>query len=181
MALEIEDGTGKADSNSYVSVAEARAYATARGITLPADDLAVESLLIQSMDYLEAQRRLYQGEKTWPVGTVAHPAAQALQWPRTGVLVDCRYELADDVIPGELKRAQMQAALEVFAGIPLMPSSNGRVVKREKVDVIETEYMTGTEIGASGALGTPSFPAVDALLESLYGCGGGFFLKTVRV
>jgi len=181
MALEIEDGTGKSNSNSYVTVAQAREYAQARGVVLPAEEPAVEALLIQAMDYLEAQRSRYQGRKTWPVGTVAHPAAQALQWPRTGVIIDCDYALPDNVIPTELKNAQMQLGMEVFSGLVLMPSSDGRVVKREKVDVIETEYMTGQDLGAGGSMG-PSFPAVDALLEPLFNaCGGGFFLKTVRV
>lgn len=181
MALEIEDGTGKPNANSYVTLEQARAYALARGVELPTDDAQAEALLIQAMDYLEAQRARYQGRKTWPVGTVEHPAAQALQWPRTGVIIDCDYALPNNVIPTELKNAQMQLSMEVFSGMVLMPSSDGRVVKREKVDVIETEYMTGQDLGASGSLG-PSFPAVDALLEPLFNaCGGGFFLKTVRV
>ena len=54
MALEIEDGTGKPNSNSYVTVAQARSYALARGVELPAAEAAVESLLVQAMDYLEA-------------------------------------------------------------------------------------------------------------------------------
>lgn len=174
MALVIEDGTGKPDSNSYVTVAQARSYALARGVTLPADDAQAEALLIQAMDYLEAQRGRYQGTKTYP-------GVQALQWPRVGVIIDCDYSLPDNVIPTELKNAQMQLSMEVFNGLVLLPSSDGRVVKREKVDVIETEYMTGQDLGASGSLG-PSFPAVDALLEPLFNaCGGGFFLKTVRV
>lgn len=182
MALTIEDGTGKADSNSYVSVAEAQAYATARGISLPSDEAEVEALLVKAMDYLEAQRKLYSGERTWAVATTAHPDVQALQWPRTGAMLDCRTTIASDAIPAELKRAQMQASMEVFAGHELLPSSDGRIVKREKVDVIETEYMTGQDMGvASGVVGVVSFPAVDVLLEPLYGCGGGFFLKTVRV
>lgn len=181
MALEIEDGTGKAAANSYVTVAESRAYALARGVTFPVDDTEVETLLIQSMDYLEAQRSKYQGHKTWPVGTTSHPDAQALQWPRTGVVIDCNYDLPDNVIPVELKNAQMQLSMEVFSGMELMPSSDGRVVKREKVDVIETEYMTGQDLGAAGSLSV-SFPAVDALLAPLFdACGGSFFLKTVRV
>lgn len=181
MALTIEDGTGKADSTSYVTVAEARAYAAARGVVLPSDDAELEALLVKAMDYLEAQRKLYAGERTWAVATTAHPAVQALQWPRCGALLDCRHAIAHDSIPVELKRAQMQAAMEVFAGRDLMPSSDGRIVKREKVDVIETEYMTGQDIGGGTAVGAVTFPAVDALLEPLYGCGGGFFLKTVRV
>lgn len=170
MALVIEDGTGKADSNSYVEVSEAQAYATARGITLPAD----ESLLIKAMDYLEAQRARYQGAKT-------NPGVQALQWPRTGVILDCSYALPDNVIPVELKNAQMQLALEVFAGNTLLPSSDGRVVKREKVDVIEREFMTGSDLG-TGGLPSPSFPAVEALLAPLFAaCGGGFGLRSVRI
>ena len=183
MALELEDGTGKEDSNTYVTAVQARAYAAARGVTLSAVDADVEVLLVQAMDYLEAQRAKYQGHKTWPyadVDNVAHPHAQALQWPRSGVTIDCHYNLPDNVIPVELTNAQCQLCIEVFTGITLMPSSDGRAVKREKVDVLETEYMTADDLG--GAVIGPSFPAVDALLEPLFNaCGGGFFLRTVRV
>lgn len=174
MALTVEDGTGKTDSNSYVTEAEAIAYAEARGIELPADDAAVGAMLLSAMDYLEAQRARYQGTKT-------NPGVQALQWPRTGVILDCAYVLPDNVIPVELKNAQMALALEVFAGNVLLPSSDGRVVKREKVDVIEREFMTSKELG-TGGLPSPSFPLVDGLLAPLFAaCGGGFGLRTVRV
>lgn len=173
MALIVEDGTGKTDSQTYVDAAAARQYAAARGIELSSTDADVEVQLVSAMDYLEAQRARYQGTKT-------KPGVQALQWPRTGVILDCSYSLPDNVIPVELKNAQMQLVLEVFAGNTLMPSSDGRVVKREKVDVIEREFMTGQDLG-SGGLPSPSFPAVDALLEPLFSaCGGGFFLRTVR-
>lgn len=183
MALTVEDGTGLADSNSYVTVAEAKAYAAARGIELPVDDDDVEVLLIKAMDYLEAQRSKYQGRKTWPRPDmdVSHPHAQALQWPRVGVVLDCSYDLPDNVIPEELKRAQSQLTIEVFAGLELMPSSDGSMVKREKVDVLETEFMTPKDWGDSGYPG-PQFPAVDALLEPLFNaCGSGAMFRTVRV
>lgn len=175
MALVIESGAGNdAAANSYVTVAEAQAYAAARGVELPADNAAVEALLINAMDYLEAQRAKYQGVKT-------HPGEQPLQWPRTGVILDCSYQLPEDVIPVELKNAQMQLAMEVFSGIALMPSSDGKMVKREKVDVIEREFMTAQDL-KGGGLPEPSFPAVDALLAPLFSaCGGGFGLRTVRV
>lgn len=175
MALIIEDGTGKPDASSYVTAQQARAYALSRGTELSDDDTQVEQLLVRAMDYLEAQRTKYQGVKTYP-------GLQALQWPRSGVILDCSYQLPDNIIPVELKNAQMQLALESFNGLVLLPSSDGRVVKREKVDVIETEYMTGQDLG-SGAVMGPSFPAVDALLDPLFSAcgGGGFFLKTVRV
>jgi len=175
MALIVEDGSGLANSQSYVSEEDAREYAAGRGVELPADDSAISPMLISAMDYLEAQRARFQGTKT-------HPGVQALQWPRTGVTLDCSYLLPGDVIPVELKSAQMALALEVFAGRTLMPSSDGRAVKREKVDVIEREFMTATDLG-QGGLPVPVFPAVDALLAPLFdACGPkGFRLRTVRV
>lgn len=183
MALTVEDGTGLADSNTYVDESQARAYAAARGIELPAEDEEVEVLLIKAMDYLEAQRDKFQGRKTWPRPNMdpAHPHAQALQWPRCGVIIDCSYSFPDNVIPEELKRAQMQLAIEVFAGLELMPSTDGQMVKKEKVDVLEQEFMTPKDWGDTGIPG-PSFPAVDALLAPLFNpCGSGFGLRTRRV
>lgn len=172
MALIIEDGTVVANANSYVTLVEYRAFALARGVVVPAVDADAEVQLIEAMDYLEAQRSKYQGHKT--------DDAQALQWPRTGVTIDCYIIVSSDAIPNELKQAQMRLAMEVNAGNILMPTSDGRVVKREKVDVIEREFMTGGDNGNSG-LPSPSFPAVDALLAPLFAaCGGGFGLRTVR-
>lgn len=177
MALIIEDGTGKGDATSYATVAEAEAYALARGVVL----MATESKLIQGMDYLEAQRAMYQGSKTWPVGTDDHPAAQALQFPRTGVVIDCDYELPDNVIPTELKRAQMQYCIELQRGLDPLQGSDGRVVKKTKVDVIEKEYFSATDLGNSGGP-TVNIPAVDALLAPLFSaCGTGGLVRTVRV
>lgn len=42
MALEVEDGSGKANADSYISVADADAYFAARGITLWATMQEVE-------------------------------------------------------------------------------------------------------------------------------------------
>lgn len=174
MALVIEDGTGKVDSNTYVDVAQARAYATERGVTLPADDGAVEAMLIRAADYLEAQRAQYQGHKTFP------EVPQAMQWPRTGVIIDCNYELPEDAIPTELKKAQMQAVVEIQNGFNLMPSTDGRVVKKKKVDVLETEFFSAVEMGNSGGP-SPIFPAVDALLAPLFQACGSALVTTVRV
>lgn len=175
MALVVENGTGLSNANSYLSLEDVRAYALARGTLLPTDDAELEGMVIRAMDYLEAQRSKFQGTRT--------NVAQSLQWPRTGVLVDCRYALAPDAIPNELKAALAQLTMEVFGGLVLMPSSDGRVVKKEKVDVIETEYMTSQDTGGAGAgVPMPTFPAVEALLTSLYDvCGGGFRVRTVRV
>ncbi len=84
------------------------------------------------MDYIESlsfigMKRLYN---------------QSLQWPRVYVMID-GYYINSDVIPNELKKAQMQAACDIDIGNdPLNTTTQG--VKRERVDVIEVEYMDGS-------------------------------------
>ncbi len=169
MAIIVEDGTGKTDANSYATVTEARTYATARGVSLP-DDSKVEAFLTLAMDYLESKK--YKGRPSYP----DHP--QALSFPRTGVMVDCEV-LPSDAVPRQLKSAQMQLVVEQANGKSLMPSTDGTVVKRKKVDVLEKEFFSPEELGQSGAP-SPSFPMVDALLADFLRTGG-FSLRTERV
>lgn len=155
MALIVEDGTIVANANSYVSLADARAFAVARGVTLPTDDAATEILAIKAVDFLEAQRNYYDGVKM--------DREQKLQWPRSGAYLD-GFEIFEDEIPDVLKNAQCQLMMEVFAGLDLQPNGTGREVVREKVDVLETEYaQTG-----SGVL-QPIFAKAMAYLEPLFG------------
>lgn len=191
MALTKEDGTGVQNATTYSLAAEARAYAQARGATLPADDTSVESLIIKAMDYLEGFRSRYQASKTYtgvagfhacdnfqlppPADVDTHPA-QALQWPRYGVTID-NVPISGNAIPVELTSALCQCVVELSAGNDLNPTTSGQVVKREKVDVLETEYMTAQDMGFAADF-TPSFPKVDALLAPLFYANGS--LKTVR-
>lgn len=160
MSLEIEDGSLPANATSYVTVAEARAYAEARASTLPPEPAAVEALAIKAMDYLESLRAQFQGYKA--------TAGQSLQWPREGVEVD-GYEVGNRVIPAILKQAQCAIMLEISNGIDVMPTVNpsARVVKRRKVDVIETEYETGSAYAA------PVMRRARALLAPLLNGAGG--------
>lgn len=164
MALTIEDGSIVANANSYNTVAEIRAYATARGSSLPVDDADVEVLAIQATDYLESLYKSYQGYRT-------DPANQNLQWPRTGVVLYDDYEVAPDEIPTLLKNAQAQATVEAYEQ-DLLPNST-QLVKKEKVDVLEVEYMDGSSDSVS-------FPKVDALLKPLFNPSAGFSVRTVR-
>lgn len=169
MSLVIENGTIVSGANSYVTIAEAKAYASARALALPALDADIEPLLISAMDYLESKRSQYQGTKTSPL-------TQALQWPRTGVYIDC-VEIASDVIPKELKDAQCRLACEQFAGVDIMPTKTGPFVTEETVGPLTTKY------DASQGTGTiPDMTSIDALLAPLFSqCGQGFALRTVRL
>lgn len=153
MAIIVEDGTIVAGANSYVSEADLTAYSTARGITLTG---ATETLLIQSMDYIESQN--YLGVKL--------TQDQSLQWPRSGVYIDGYYN-PNDNIPTELKDAEMAAAVAIDQGnSPQAVIERG--VKKEKVDVIETEYM-------DNAVSNPIDPKITAMLKKLLAGGGSIF------
>lgn len=163
MALIVETGAIVDNANSYVDLAYARAYATARGLTLSAVDATLEAQLITAMDYLESLRSQYQGAK---IG--------GLQWPRYGVFID-GVELASNTIPRELKDAQCRLAFEVSNGVDLMPTTSGKFAKREKVGELEVEYSEGLSTSQQ-----PSFTVVDNLLAPLLK-QGSFRLTTLRV
>jgi len=129
MAIIVEDGSIVAGSNSYITEAELTAYASDRGVTIagtPAE------LILKATDYLETLS--YKGNR--------YTKEQSLQWPRSNVWID-GFSVEVDEIPEDLKTAQLALALEIDAGNdPLAPVE--RATKKEKVDVIEVEYMDGT-------------------------------------
>ncbi|MGL6008380.1 MAG: DnaT-like ssDNA-binding protein [Culicoidibacterales bacterium] len=161
MPLIIEDGTIVLNSNSYVSVIEARSFADDRGLVLPSADLNVEKALILAMDYLESLKGNF-------VGNLVEPGVQSLQWPRKNVKFD-EVDFPEDKIPLDIKKAQIQLALESSSGIDLMPTNDGREIIREKVDVLETEYAPS---GNGSGVAAPSFRKVNALLSSFLKSSG---------
>jgi hypothetical protein len=165
MALLVEDGTGVANANSYVSVASARTWVAARGFSFTGTDSVVEQLLLLAMDLLETYRAQYRGSKT--------ASDQSLQWPRTGATLD-RELLEDDAIPPLLISAQIQLAYEAQSTV-LQPSGTGQEVLKEKVGPIETEYVPRgmTTI-------RPLFNKANAFLDPLLRGGGGYGLQTLR-
>lgn len=160
MAIVVEDGSIVSGANSYVSVADLTAYATARGITLIEDE---EVLLIKAMDYIESLN--YQGVKK--------TQAQPLSWPRAYVFIDSYY-FPTDQIPSQLKNGQMQTAIAIDQGNDPLAVVDPQV-KTETVDVISVTYMDGTN----------SVPIVKAINATLYkllvgGGSGGNVSKVVK-
>jgi hypothetical protein len=132
VSLTVEDGSLPDAANSYVSVSDTRNFASARGITLPATDAAVEVLLIKAMDYIEALRDEFQGRKL--------SATQSLQWPRDGVTVD-GFAADKTTIPAVLPKAQAQLACDCYTLGTLMPTGDGRVVIEERVEgAVDVKY-----------------------------------------
>ena len=103
-------------TDTYNTVEELDAYASARGTTLAQDQ---ELTLLKAMDYIES--RNFAGSKTDPV--------QSLEFPRN-LLTE---------VPAKIKKAQLVLACLIDGGVNVFaPIERG--IKRKKVDVLETEY-----------------------------------------
>lgn len=151
MALVVEDGTIVEGAQSYATVADLVAYASARGAEIPESEPEREQLLIKAMDYLEGLRARYQGEKT--------SADQPLQWPRSGVTID-GFMIGSHDLPRELVYAQLALAIEAN-GADIMPNAEAAVT-REKVGPIEVEYDNRGKV-----LGVSAFAKSAALIAPL--------------
>lgn len=174
ITIVVEDGTGKADANSYVDVAAARQYALNRGVTLGDDD-DIAAQLINATDYLAQFECEYVGYRTTD--------EQALSWPRTDAYYGggCSGKLicGPNEIPKQIKDAQCQAVIAQFNGFELMPNySATNFVTEETVGPITTKYADPLAVGVK-----PTLTAVDTMLAPLFGkCAtSGGMLKTVRV
>lgn len=159
MSLVVEDGTGLANAESYISVANADAYFTARGnatwaaITTTA---LKEEALRRATDYMvQVYRQRWQGYRMTDT--------QALDWPRSGVVVDAYRYVDTDEVPTEVAHACAELAVRASAGE--LVSDLSRVARRVKVDVIETEYEPGSL--------HKSYPAVSRLLAPFLKSAGG--------
>jgi hypothetical protein len=159
MSIVTEDGTGMADAVSLCSVADADAFHQARGNSAWTD-LDVpdkESALVRATDYMQQMyRNRWKGSRT--------NSTQALDWPRYGVvLADLYLQAVDsDIVPAEVKNACAILALKASAE-DLAPDLD-RETAREKIDVLEIEYRSGSR--------TKQYRSVDMLLSPLLIAGG---------
>jgi hypothetical protein len=155
MTLTVEDGTGKADADTYCSTEAADAHHAARGITNWATLLQEEKeqALRRATDYMTSvYGPLWSGLRA--------NTAQALDWPRTGAPrpeVFLGYWLPTE-IPPALVKGCAELALRAAAGELL--GDQGREVVEQTVGPITTKY-------AAGSLQAKRYAAVDALLANL--------------
>lgn len=162
MALIVEDGTGKADAESYVSIAEVNDYATKRGLgfVIAGDAAAAaEAAARRATAWLDGFYAMkFPGKPT--------SVAQALEWPRTCVQWRGQ-ELGNDVIPAPVKKACCEAAIRELASPgALSPDVVGTArVLREKVGDLEVQY---ADVGGVEAA-RPLVTVIDGILSGLLG------------
>lgn len=165
MALIVEDGSGKSNAESYISVADATAYHATRGNAAwagLASDAVREQLLRKATDYMEsAYGQRWKGDRSTTV--------QALSWPRVNVYMNGSY-IAGNVVPVAVQRACAELALRA-SSVDLAPDL-GAQVQAETVGPISTTY-------AQGARQQTKYQAVDSLLSGLID-GSASMIKLVR-
>lgn len=163
MAITVENGTIVTNANSYVSDSDYTTYASQRGYTVGATEADREAELIKAMDYLESYRDGFKGLKV--------SGSQSLQWPRYGVWIDS-YQIDSNLIPTELKRAQMEAAI-LSRSTSLVPSGSVENVQSESIGDLSISYYNG------GTWKTVQHKNIDQFLDVLLNMNGK--LRSIRV
>lgn len=172
MALITEDGTGRADAESYCSLADATTYHAAMGNAAwaaLATDALREQALRRATAYMGQTYRLrWSGYRKTD--------AQALDWPRyDAVKPDSTVGrfmayYSDSIVPTEVRNACAELALKASVGELL--ADVGQAVTERTVGPITTKY-------ALGSVAVKRYPAVDRLLAPLLADGGNS--SSVRV
>jgi hypothetical protein len=164
VALVVEDGTGRADAESYISVAYFDEYAANYGYDLTSKtEPQKEQALRRATIWFDAVYGVYFS------GTPVS-ADQALYLPQTE-MYDYRGVLApsDEVLPAAERSVAEAAWREITTPHSLLPDVvANQVQKSVKVDVISIEYETH---GAVGSI--PTLSIVDGLMKPWVGMRRG--------
>jgi len=135
MSFVVEDGSGKSNANSYVSVTNADTYHTEHGA--PATWSAATTA--QKQGALMVATTWLDSEFVWR-GLIANDD-QALGWPRSECYDAEGREIDDNIVPQKVKDATAYLGLQHLASALDATFARGGDVKRERVDVVEVEYM----------------------------------------
>lgn len=131
-ALIVEDGSVVASANTFLSLADARALAENYGVTLPVDDTQAEVSLINGMSYIGQYESSLCGTRV--------SIDQYLMYPRNGGS-KFGFEIPNNVVPDEAKRAQLFAAVDFGeGGSGFGTTDTGKEVQSEQVDVLSQSY-----------------------------------------
>lgn len=167
MALIVEPGTGEPDSDSYISLADARTYAENYGLTLPDDDTEADVLLRLAAQDVDTNN--FKGQKLNPL--------QGLDFPRTGV--ECNgleVEISKQLL--QAGRAQVYYADARASGVVPTGNDNGKEVKLNEVTgAVKQEFFQSYNTSDSVTI-TQAVNQLDCLIDDLQ---NSFTLRTVRV
>lgn len=203
MTLVVEDGTGLATANGYVTVAFVDTHFADRGIAAwTGSTTDKESAIVRATDYVDKRFGMkFRGFR--------ESKSQALEWPRLSALDNDDYLFSDvDEIPRQLQKGVAEYAIIalnlVLLPLPALPFSDrdpvtgavtsgvsGQVFrKREVVGPIEDETWYENTIkslltlkpalGSSGItskFNLPEYPPADEWLQELLVPSGSIQLR----
>ena len=133
MALVVETGGIVSGANTYVSLADFKAWADARGIAYGTDETVTQQIF-RAMDYVESLN--FKGLK--------HTEEQPLQWPRDMVYIDS-YSVNSDEIPPQLKLAVYEAIKIEIDGDSKLSASDRETIS-ETVGDISITYKSSSSM-----------------------------------
>lgn len=153
MPLSPFDSTpGAATANSYADVTYFDSYAGVRmpALSEPGSQAAKENVLIAAAMVLDA---CFQ----WT--GLATDGVQVMTWPRTGMLTRNNYPIGTSTIPAELKNAQCELALQMFAGDRMSDNAAAAAgVSAVKAGSVEVQFQS---------VDSSSYESVDMIIRRL--------------
>lgn len=174
MTITVEDGTGKADAESFCTVAFADQYFSARSVAAWAvgTDADKEARLRKATDYLE---QLYR--QSWAGYRVT--STQALSWPRAwvplpdtpGGYASLPAYVPNNTVPDAVKKACAELALRAISG-DLAPDVE-RVTTSETVGPITVQY-------SDSAPAVTTYRVIENLLRPYFGNGNPLSVSLAR-
>lgn len=167
MAIVVEDGSGLANADSYISVADADTYHAAQGnpsTWSTSDTEEKEAALRVATAYLDnrfglrwAGRRINQ--------------TMALAWPRYEVVDRDGWTVSSTAVPTGIKNATAYVALKVREGDTLVPDVDAGTDAVAESVTVGSISISSTYSGAPTT--APYYPTVDLMLRDLAYPGGG--------
>lgn len=137
-ALVVEDGSGKVDANTYVSLADADAYLTDNPHTTLWEDTTedVKTWALMSATRLMDTYMKWEGSR--------QTETQALEWPRSGGKNRCSGQsIPENYIPKNITNACIELAYDQLVSDKTRPTSTEQSqISKLKVDVLEISYDT---------------------------------------
>jgi len=133
MAFTVEDGSGLAGANSYVSVADSDTYFTDRNNTTwtGSTDAAKQAALVKATQFVDSMVDF--------VGT-KNSGTQALKWPRTGAYDGDNYLLSSTEVPGRVEDCVCEFANHVISGTDLIDVYTKGVIEERVEGAVSIKY-----------------------------------------
>lgn len=165
MALIVEDGTGLSNAESYISVVDASTYHSSRNnTTWTGIDSVLEAALRRATEYIDlVYRTQWQGRRILE--------AQALDFPRYGVVDSDGYTLASTEVPIGIIRATAELALRALTD-DILPDV--KTPGTLKVELVEMPGPLKRLRRYEGGSQTKKYSEIDLLVQEYLENGSSF-------